>query len=281
MILNAKQARRMDFISSRQKNGDIIVEFDKHDDNNYITQRRAAEMHYIGSVKQLPEIDENNHVMTYSNGVECEIGDVVFVNGCHYVLARSCKMPFVEWINLDTSEFEFKSLTKLQYDLSSVSSVVSSLQISCDAIPSALVNPDGKDGYILTLDSENQLVWKALSSNSSLSDVNQGVQLGTKPSDVVVQPNIQPDEQSQVVTTVTPGYIVGIQTSEIDSNKPEIYTTPVSISSIQQDLIQTSAMYNALVSQLSTIVSGKTKTIGQLKNSLQNIFTAINNQSKI
>lgn len=279
MILDAKQTKHMDFISSRQKNGDIIVKFD-HECNHNALHNDIPNMRYVGRVASLPTSNASSICMEYSNGVTCRVGDVVFYNGCHYVLAKTHVKPYVTWVNLDTSEFEFKSLTKLQYDLSSVSSVVSSLQISCDAIPSALVNPDGKDGYILTLDSENQLVWKALSSNSSLSDVNQCVQLGARPSDVVVWPNIQPGEQTQVATTVTPGYIVGIQTSEIDSNKPEIYATPVSISSIQQDLIQTSAMYNALVSQLSTIVSGETKTIGQLKNSLQNIFTAINNQSK-
>ena len=98
---------------SHQKNGDLIVKFDDNE-TCHAQHRNVPNMHYIGKVVKLPTLDHGTHTIKYSNDQPCKIGDVVFFNGCHYVLAKSANYPFLEWISLDTSEFESNKFDNLE-----------------------------------------------------------------------------------------------------------------------------------------------------------------------
>ena len=259
MILDSKQVQRSNFIMSHQKNGDLIVKFDDNE-TCHAQHRNVPNMHYIGKVVKLPTLEHGTHTIKYSNDQPCKIGDVVFFNGCHYVLAKSANYPFLEWVSLDTSEFEFKSLTKLQYDLSSVSSVVSSLQISCDAIPNALVNPEGNDGYILTLDSEKQLVWKALSSTTQDTGF-------VKIDDNVIDPSnpTEPDSSQYVVTT-----------TQKQTEQPTVYRTNIALSSVSESIKTTEDTQSALINSLSIFTQPGNRTVGQVRDALKKLSDFVN-----
>lgn len=92
-------------------------------------------MRYVGRVASLPTSNASSICMEYSNGVTCRVGDVVFYNGCHYVLAKTHVKPYVTWVNLDTSELEEHRLTSLEQK-------IESLETSCTTnLNNALIKP--------------------------------------------------------------------------------------------------------------------------------------------
>ena len=244
MILDSKQVQRSNFIMSHQKNGDLIVKFDDNE-TCHAQHRNVPNMHYIGKVVKLPTLEHGTHTIKYGNDQPCKIGDVVFFNGCHYVLAKSANYPFLEWVSLDTSEFESNKFDNLENRLQHVE----------EKIPN-----DGKNGQVLVINN-NQAEWQYLSATSIYDD--SVVTMGEMPNPPEEDPDAQPAK-----------YIVGTSYDAQDGNKPQVYKTNIEINDVNSTIQTTSKLKKIIIEELDEL--NTTKTIGKMRDKLQDIQRLVN-----
>lgn len=238
MILDSKQAHHSNFIMTHQKNGDLIVKFDD-EDTCHAQNRNVPNMHYIGKVVKLPTLEHGTHTIKYDNDQSCKVGDVVFFDGCHYVLAKSAHYPFVEWISLDTSEFESNKFDSLENRIEQVD----------EKIPNG-----GQNGQVLVINN-NQAEWQYLSATSTYEDI-------VTMSDMAGSSEEDQDHQPAK-------YLVGTSYNANTDANPQVYKTAITINEVDSTIETTSKLKKIIIEELDEL--NTTKTIGRMRDKLQDI----------